>query len=140
MVPTKIIRRSITSAILSVGRPLGKRGRARYNLRVFTLHPQLQTDCHPLGKLTGGLRFGHENEPRHRSIAMEQQTAAGELPERVAIGLELGMQGEHAGVVPRAPALAKGPPSEEDGGRDGSADIFGRYHGRTGDGNGGQQC
>ena len=55
---------------------------------------------------------------------MEQQTAAGEFPERVAIGLELGMQREHAGVVPRAPALAKGPANGEDGGRDGSPDNF----------------
>ena len=71
---------------------------------------------------------------------MEQQTAAGEFPERVAIGLELGMQREHAEVVPRAPALAKGPANGEDGGRDGSADYFGMHHGRTGDGNRDQQC
>ena len=83
VVPAKIIRRSITSAILSVGRPLGKRGRARYNPRVFTLHPQLQTDCHPLGKLTGGRLLLHRNAAVTWFILVPETEAADllDLPE-----------------------------------------------------------
>ena len=83
VVPAKNVRRSITSAILLAGWPLGKRGRARYNPRVFTLHPQLQADCHPLGQLTGGRLLLHRNAAVTWFILVPETEAADllDLPE-----------------------------------------------------------
>ena len=63
--------------------PLASAGARGTTTRVLILHPQLQADCHPLGKLTGGRLLLHRNAAVTWFILVPETEAADllDLPE-----------------------------------------------------------